>query len=112
VVDHLIRAENVAVPTEPAITAANQVDVGKKIVTEGACASCHAVRDTPARGQVGPALDGIAARQIAGVIPFTRDNVKRWVLNPAQIKAGTLMPPYALRDQYLDAIAAYLDTLR
>ena len=112
VVDHLIKAENVAVPTEPAITAANQVEVGKKIVTEGACASCHAVRDTPARGAVGPALDGIATRQIAGVIPFTRDNLKRWVQNPAQLKQGTLMPPYALREQYLDAIAAYLETLR
>ena len=112
VVDHLIKAENVAVPTEPAITAANQVDIGKKIVTEGACASCHAVRDTPARGQIGPALDGIASRQIAGVIPFTRDNVKRWTANPSQLKPGTQMPPYALREQYLDAIAAYLETLR
>jgi mono/diheme cytochrome c family protein len=112
VVDHLIKAENVAIPTEPAITTANQVEIGKKIVTEGACASCHAVRDTPARGAVGPALDGIATRQIAGVIPFTRDNVKRWIQNPSAIKAGTTMPPYALRDQYLDAIAAYLETLR
>jgi mono/diheme cytochrome c family protein len=112
VVDHLIRAEAVAIPTEPAITAANQVEVGKKIVTEGACASCHAVRDTPARGNVGPALDGIASRQIAGVLPFTRDNVKRWVLNPPQLKPGTQMPPYAFREQYLDAMAAYLETLR
>jgi mono/diheme cytochrome c family protein len=112
VVDHIIKAENVAVPTEPAITAANQVEIGMKIVTEGACASCHAVANTPARGQVGPALDGIASRQIAGVVPFTRDNMKRWIANPPAVKAGTQMPPYALREQYLDAIAAYLETLR
>jgi mono/diheme cytochrome c family protein len=112
VVDHIIKAEAVALPTEPAITAANQVEVGRKIVTEGACASCHAVANTPARGQVGPALDGIASRQIAGVIPFTRDNMKRWILNPPQIKPGTQMPPYAFREQYLDAIVAYLETLR
>jgi mono/diheme cytochrome c family protein len=112
VVDHLIREQNVAIPTEPPITAATMVDVGKKIVTEGACASCHTVSGTTAQGKVGPALDGIANRPIAGVIPFTRENVKRWVPNPPGVKPGTAMPPYALREQYLDAIAAYLETLR
>ena len=112
VVDHLIREQGVAIPTEPPITAANQLEVGKKIVTEGACTSCHTIANTPANGKVGPALDGIAGRQIAGVLPFTRDNIKRWVSNPPGVKPGTAMPPYALRDQYLDAIAAYLETLR
>lgn len=102
--------EPVAIPTEPAIT--NPVETGKKIVTEGACASCHAVANTPARGTVGPALDGIANRQIAGVLPFTPENVVRWTRNPSQIKPGTAMPPYALRDEYLEAIAMYLSTLR
>ena len=112
VVDHIIKAESVAVPTEPAITAANQLEVGKKIVTEGACASCHAIANTAARGQVGPALDGIANRRIAGVLDFTRDNMKRWILNPPQQKPGTQMPPYAFRDEHLNAIVAYLETLR
>jgi mono/diheme cytochrome c family protein len=111
-VQHVVEAEHVAVPTEPAITAANQVEIGRKIVTEGACASCHAVANTPARGQVGPALDGIANRRIAGVLDYSRDNMKRWILNPPQQKPGTQMPPYSFRDQYLDAITAYLDTLR
>jgi mono/diheme cytochrome c family protein len=110
VVDALIKHDNVPIPTEPPIT--NPAETGKKIVTEGACASCHTVANTPANGKVGPALDGIATRRIAGVLDFSRDNVKRWVLNPPQVKPGTQMPPYALRDQYLDAIAAYLETLR
>jgi cytochrome c oxidase subunit 2 len=109
-VDALIKHDNIPLPTEPPIT--NPVDTGKKIVTEGACASCHAVANTPARGTVGPALDGIDSRRIAGVLDFSRENMKRWILNPAQSKPGTQMPPYALRDQYLDAIAAYLETLR
>jgi mono/diheme cytochrome c family protein len=102
--------EPVSIPTEPAIT--DPVETGKRIVTEGACASCHAVRDTPARGTIGPALDGIASRTIAGVLPFTRENMVRFVSNPGQVKPGSPMPPYALREQYLDAIAAYLATLR
>ncbi len=106
----IIRAESVAVPTEAPIT--DPVATGKLIVTAGACSSCHAVAGTSARGTVGPALDGIANRRIAGVLDFTRENMKRWVANPAQHKPGTTMPPYNLRDEYLEAIASYLETLR
>lgn len=109
-VAEVIRHDQVAVPTEPPIT--DPVEAGRLIVTQGACASCHSIQNTPARGQIGPALDGIASRRIAGVLDFTRDNVKRWVTNPGQNKPGTLMPPYPLQERYLDAIAAYLDTLR
>lgn len=109
-VHEIIRAENVAVPTEAPIT--NLEETGKLIVTQGACASCHAVSGTQARGNIGPSLDGIANRRIAGVLDFTRENAKRWVSNPAQQKPGTSMPPYSFQERYLDAIAAYLETLR
>ncbi|MGH2370371.1 MAG: c-type cytochrome, partial [Chloroflexota bacterium] len=109
-VQDVIRQDNVAVPTEPPIV--DPVATGKLIVTQGPCASCHTVSGTEARGTVGPALDGIASRQIGGVVEFTRENVKRWVSNPSQLKPGTTMPPYALRDEYLEAIASYLATLR
>jgi mono/diheme cytochrome c family protein len=109
-VQRIVRDEAVAVPTEPPIT--DPAEAGKLIVTQGACASCHAVQGTPARGTIGPALDGIATRRIAAALDFTRDNVKRWVSNPSQVKPGTGMPPYPLEERYLDAIAAYLETLR
>lgn len=110
VVDHTMKVGGVAAPTEPPVT--DPVSTGKKIVTEGACASCHAVQGTTARGAVGPALDGIANRRIGGVLDFTRDNMKRWITNPGGQKPGTQMPPYALKDVHLDAIAAYLETLK
>jgi mono/diheme cytochrome c family protein len=106
----VIRGQSIAVPTESPIT--NPADAGKRIVTQGPCAACHTIKDTQARGTVGPALDGIANRRIAGVLDFTRENVKTWVKNPPGSKPGTPMPPYALKDQYLDAIAAYLETLK
>jgi mono/diheme cytochrome c family protein len=109
-VAEIIEHDNIAVPTEAPIV--DRVATGKLIVTQGACASCHAVSGTAARGNVGPALDGIASRQIAGVLPFSQENVKRWVANPGQVKPGTTMPPYPLQERYLDAIAAYLETLK
>ena len=109
-VAEIIEHDNIAVPTEAPIV--DPVATGKLIVTQGACASCHAVSGTQARGNVGPALDGIASRQIAGVLPFNQDNVKRWVTNPGQVKPGTAMPPYPLQDRYLNAIHAYLETLK
>ncbi len=109
-VEKVVRDQGVAVPTESPIT--DPVEAGKRIVTQGPCAACHTVSNTPAQGKVGPQLDGIASRTIAGVLPFSTDNVKKWVTNPPANKPGTAMPPYQLKDQYLDAIAAYLSTLR
>jgi len=97
-------------PTEAPIT--DPVAAGKLIVTQGACASCHAVSGTAAKGAVGPALDGIANRKIGGVADFNAANVKKWVANPSSLKPGSSMPPYALKESYLDAIAAYLATLK
>jgi mono/diheme cytochrome c family protein len=105
-----ITTQGIAIATEAPIV--DPAATGKLIVTQGACASCHTVSGTQARGTIGPALDGIASRTIAGVLPFSRDNVKRWVTNPPQVKPGTPMPPYSFQDRYLDAIAAYLETLK
>jgi len=109
-VESVVKSTGAIVPTESPIT--DPVDAGKRIVTQGPCAACHTIANTPAQGKVGPPLDGISTRQIAGVLPFSRDNVKKWVTNPPANKPGTQMPPYALKDQYLDAIAAYLETLK
>jgi mono/diheme cytochrome c family protein len=109
-VEDVVKQTGAVVPTESPIT--DPVEAGKRIVTQGPCAACHTVSNTPAQGKVGPQLDGIATRTIAGVLPFSTDNVKKWVTNPPANKPGTAMPPYQLKDQYLDAIAAYLSTLR
>lgn len=111
--DHVqdtLKHDAVPIPTESPIT--NPVETGMRIVTQGPCAACHAVQGTSAQGKIGPALDGIASRPIAGVAPFTPENVKRWTANPSALKTGTAMPPYQLKEAYLDAIAAYLATLR
>jgi len=48
-------------------------------------------------------------------MPFVRSQqarLERWVLNPQQIKPGTQMPPSPLSTSQLDALLAYLETLK
>lgn len=109
-VEAVAKSQGVHSPTEAPIT--DPVAAGKLIVTQGACASCHAVTGTNAKGSVGPSLDGVAGRKIGGVADFTAANMKKWVANPSDVKPGSSMPGYALKESYLDAIAAYLATLK
>jgi cytochrome c oxidase subunit 2 len=48
----------------------------------------------------------------AGAAPNNPKNLRLWIQNPAAIKPGSLMPAMELNDQDLDALTAYLETLR
>jgi cytochrome c oxidase subunit II len=48
----------------------------------------------------------------AGAAPNTPENLRLWIRNPDAIKPGSLMPAMQLNEQELDALTAYLETLR
>jgi len=109
-VEQTARKQAVATPT-PAPLPTDPVELGK-LITTTTCAACHTIQGTQARGTIGPDLTNINARgQIAGVLPLTAPNLKRWITNPQAVKPGTAMPPYPLSEANLDAIAAYLLSL-
>ena len=108
-VQHFAEEEQLATPT--AQPTESEEELGKVLVVS-VCGACHSISGTDAVGVAAPALDGIASRQIAGVLPFSRDNVVQWVQNPPGIKKGSQMPPYPLPDERLRAIAVYLETLK
>ena len=83
-----------------------------KVLTVSNCGICHSISGTDANGVAAPSLDGISSRKIAGILPFNRENLIRWVQNPSAVKAGTQMPPYPLPEDQLRAIAVYLETLK
>ena len=78
------------------------------------CVYCHTVRGTAATGTVGPDLTHLASRLTiaGGTLPNTRGNLAGWILNPDRIKPGTKMPAVPLSGGELQAILAYLETLR
>lgn len=87
---------------------------GYAIVTGQQCAACHAITGTPAFGTVGPDLTRVASRATlaAGKLPDTRAWLARWIADPQSIKPGNRMPNVPLSQPDLQAVTAYLETLR
>ena len=87
---------------------------GEDVFLSGACSSCHAIRGTSARGFVGPDLTHLASRTtLAGVaIPNRRDYLARWIADSQHFKPGNQMPNFHLSGAQLDALVAYLHSLR
>jgi cytochrome c oxidase subunit 2 len=87
---------------------------GRSIFEHTACISCHRVAGTPAAGIFGPDLTHIATRTTlaAGATPNTPGNLRAFIDNPATIKPGVTMPALHLSPNDLDAVTAYLETLK
>jgi cytochrome c oxidase subunit 2 len=83
---------------------------GQSIFLSNTCIGCHAIRGTPADGQLGPDLTHLASRQTiaAGTVPLTPGTLQQWILDPGSIKPGVTMPPTQLSPDDVRALVAYL----
>lgn len=95
-------------PTDPLAQAGQQVFQGTT------CVYCHAIRGTPAAGEVGPDLTHLASRLTlaAGSLENNTGNLAGWILDPQHIKPGALMPPAPLTGQELQELLACLESLK
>jgi cytochrome c oxidase subunit II len=48
----------------------------------------------------------------AGVAPLNRENLWSWVRDPQILKTGSYMPDMQLTEKEIDAVVAYLETLK
>jgi cytochrome c oxidase subunit 2 len=78
------------------------------------CAACHTVRGTGAGGIVGPDLTHIMTRHTlgAGTVPNNPEHLSAWIMNAQAVKPGCRMPTIDLPRPDLDAVTAYVQTLR
>jgi cytochrome c oxidase subunit 2 len=78
------------------------------------CVNCHAVKGTAAVGTFGPDLSHLMSRTTlaSGMIPNTKENLRAWIKDPQEIKPGCQMPNMQLSDAQLDAVVAYLTSLK
>jgi len=90
------------------------VSQGRRIFETTACINCHTVAGTVANGRFGPDLTHLMSRDTlaAGAVANTPENLRLWIGNPEAIKPGSLMPSMGLNEQDLEAVTAYLETLR
>jgi cytochrome c oxidase subunit II len=115
-------------PEDPLIAMGRDV-----LLNQSTCVACHAINGTSAQGAVGPNLTLFGTRGTvgAGLLENTPENLSRWIRDPQGVKPGVEMPgtDYAmaiprargqvyswpatgLTDEQVDAVAAYLLSLR
>jgi cytochrome c oxidase subunit 2 len=87
---------------------------GQTVFLHTACAMCHAIQGTEARGSLGPDLTHFASRKLlaSGAAPNVRGHLAGWVSNPQAMKPGVRMPPNNLSPHDLLALLEYLETLK
>ena len=99
-------------PASPPTTPEEQR--GRDIVERGPCAMCHTIAGTSAGGRSAPDLTHLASRSTigAGTLPNTKGYLAGWIADPQHIKPGNRMPPTGLNGEELQAVLAYLETLK
>jgi cytochrome c oxidase subunit 2 len=87
---------------------------GQEVFLRSTCVMCHTIRGTPAGSRVGPELTHVASRRMlaAATIPDTAGHLAGWVIDPQSVKPGNRMPATVLPSEELNAVLAYLGSLR
>jgi cytochrome c len=93
---------------------AGSAQLGAITIGRQACGSCHVIPGIEgADGRVGPPLAHFAAQQtIAGTLPNSPDNLKRFLKAPRAVVPNGTMPDLGLSDDQVRDIAAYLYGLK
>jgi cytochrome c oxidase subunit 2 len=87
---------------------------GRQVFLSSTCPMCHTIEGTAARARVGPDLTHVAGRSTiaAATLPSEGERIRAWVRDPQRFKPGTAMPAHPLPDEDLDALVAYLTSLK
>jgi cytochrome c oxidase subunit 2 len=87
---------------------------GEALFSRLTCAGCHTIRGTEAIGTYGPDLTHLASRTTLGAVtvPNDREHLAEWVQDAQSLKRGSLMPTIDLGPAQLQAVLAYLESLK
>ncbi|HVL55852.1 MAG TPA: cytochrome c oxidase subunit II [Burkholderiaceae bacterium] len=87
---------------------------GRDVFVSSTCAMCHRIQGTAAHGRNAPDLTHLASRRTlaAGTLPNTTGHLAGWIVDPQRIKPGVNMPQNTLAPDDLQALLAYLGTLK
>jgi cytochrome c oxidase subunit 2 len=87
---------------------------GQQVFLDSTCVMCHTIAGTTAQARLGPDLSHLASRSTiaAGMLPNNRGHLAGWIADPQSLKPGVTMPGNALPADDLQALLAYLETLK
>jgi cytochrome c oxidase subunit 2 len=87
---------------------------GRRVFEATSCVNCHTVSGTTANGRFGPNLTHLMSRDTvaAGIAENNHENLRLWIQDPSRLKPGSRMPAMGLNEHDLNAVTAYLETLR
>jgi cytochrome c2 len=94
--------------------ATGDTENGKALFISKACSGCHTIQGMPeAQGKVGPELTHQASNSlIVDVLSNTEENLKKYLKDPTVVKPGALMPNQYLTESEIEALVAFLRTLK
>jgi cytochrome c oxidase subunit 2 len=97
-----------------ALPATPELERGQQVLLGSACVYCHTIDGTTASGKIGPDLTHLASRRslAAGLIPNSPGYLAGWILDPQHVKPGNKMPATDLSGTELQALLAYLESLK
>jgi len=87
---------------------------GQQVFLGSTCVMCHSVAGTEAGAQHAPDLTHLASRPTlgAGVLPNDAQHLAAWISNPHAHKPGVNMPGHVFSKDDLQALVAWLGSLR
>jgi cytochrome c oxidase subunit 2 len=102
------------------------INEGRKLFAEKTCITCHTVRGHEGIGITGPDLTHLGSRTsiAAGVLDNSAERLHQWIKHPEYFKPGNKMyhggyidvqtkqPKFTLTDAEIDALVAYLHSLK
>ena len=94
----------------PTTAAPYSIEQAQITLRQYACDTCHIIGDMVGPyTHVGPSLENWHRRKfIAGVLPNTPDNLVRWIMDPQEVSAHTLMPDLNVTEPHARTMARYL----
>ncbi len=89
---------------------------GQQVYLNAGCTQCHVIDGVwDIQGdRIAPNLTHFASRNVFAGAALTNneENLKKWLANPPEIKPGTFMPNLELTEDEINALIAYLETLK
>jgi cytochrome c oxidase subunit 2 len=104
-----VKDQQAAIPTASGLAAQ-----GEDLFTTGACIGCHTIDGTNAKGTLGPNLTHFASRGTfaGGMVANTPENLSSWLADPQVLKPGNDMPNLKLTPDQINALVAFLESLK